>query len=178
MKKKQIYIKNLFSCTGIYNDKKENLDKLTINNKTSNEIENIKNIVKKFSHDHKKVNIFLDLCEVDDKNYHSGVRFTFFAKNVRGEIARGGRYIVNRVNRNDVGTGFTCYMDTILRASSIKIEEKKVLIPFDSLKILIKDLIKKKYSVVKHQENSKISKKIAKAQRCQYYLDKNIVKKV
>ena len=176
--KKQIYIKNLFSCTGIYNDKKENLDKLTINNKTSNEIENIKNIVKKFSYDHKKVNIFLDLCEIDDKNYHSGVRFTFFAKNVRGEIARGGRYIVNRVNRNDVGTGFTCYMDTILRASSLKIEEKKVLIPFDSLKIIIKDLIKKKYSVVKHQEKNKISKKIAKAQRCQYYLDKNIVKKV
>ena len=176
--KKQIYIKNLFSCTGIYNDKKENLDKLTINNKTSNEIENIKNIVKKFSYNHKKVNIFLDLCEVDDKNYHSGVRFTFFAKNVRGEIARGGRYIVNRVNRNDVGTGFTCYMDTILRASSIKIEEKKILIPFDSLKTIIKDLIKKKYSVVKHQEKNKISKKIAKAQRCQYYLDKNIVKKV
>ena len=177
--KKQIYIKNLFSCTGIYNDKKENLDKLTINNKTSNEIENIKNIVKKFSHDHKKVNIFLDLCEVDDKNYHSGVRFTFFANNVRGEIARGGRYVVANSNKNNVGgTGFTCYMDTILRASRIEINEKKILIPFNTSSTKINYLIKRKYSVVRYFGNSLISRKITKDQRCQFYLNENNIIKI
>lgn len=177
-KKKQTYIKNIFSCTGIYRDKKENLKKLAINESTSNEIENINNIIKYFSYNNKKVNIFLDLCEVDDKNYHSGVRFTFFANNVRGEIARGGRYIVNNSKKQDIGTGFTCYMDTILRASSIEIIKKKILIPFNTSKIKIKNLIKKKYSVVKYQSKNKISKKIAKEQRCQFYLHNNSIIKI
>ena len=174
----QIYIKDLFSCTGIYKDKKENLEKLAINENTSNEINNIKNITKFFSHHHKKVNIFLDLCEIDDKNYHSGVRFTFFANNVRGEIARGGRYIIDSLNKNDIGTGFTCYMDTILRASSIETIEKKLLIPFNTSKSKIKDLIEKKYSIVKYLGKKKIFKKIAKDQRCQFYLHNNSIKKI
>ena len=176
--KKKNYIKNIFSCTGIYNDKKENLKKLVVNDHTLNEIENIKNIVKYFSYNHRKVNIFLDFCEIDDKNYHSGVRFTFFANNVRGEIARGGRYIINSSKKNDVGTGFTCYMDTILRASSIKIFEKKILIPFDTSKMTINDLIKRKYSIVKYLGKNKVLKKTAKDHRCQFYLQNNSIKKI
>jgi len=175
---KQIYIKNLFSCTGIYKDKKENLEKLAINKSTSLEINNIQNIIKNFSYNHKKVNIFLDLCEIDDKNYHSGVRFTFFANNVRGEIAKGGRYIINTLNKSDIGTGFTCYMDTILRASSIETVEKKILIPHNTSKIRIKYLIKKKYSVVKYLDKKKIDKQIAKDQRCQFFLNHNIIRKI
>ena len=176
--KKQNYIKNMFSCTGIYADKKINLDKLVVDDNTSNEIKNIKNIVNSFSLKHKKVNIFLDLCEIDDKNYHSGMRFTFFANNVRGEIARGGRYIIDTTNVKNIGTGFTCYMDTILRASSIQIYEKKILIPFDTSKNKVNNLIKKKYSVVKYLGNKQIAKKNAKDQRCQYYFQKNSIKKV
>lgn len=84
------YIKDLFLCTGIYKNNNENLNKLKIDYVTTKEVINLKNIIKSFSRIHKKVNIFLDLCEIDDKNYHSGIRFTFFADNVRGEIARGG----------------------------------------------------------------------------------------
>ena len=93
-KKHHKYIKDIFSCTGIYRNKKNNLEKLMIDNSTSAEISNIKNIINNFLSRNKNINIFLDLCEIDDKNYHSGVRFTFFAKNVRGEIARGGRYFM------------------------------------------------------------------------------------
>ena len=176
--KKQKYIKDIFSCTGIYSEKKKNLDKLSIDKKTSDEIKNIKNIIKYFLNSHKKVNVFLDLCEIDDKNYHSGVRYIFFAKNVRGEIARGGRYLIDKSNKDNIGTGFTCYMDTILRASSISITEKKILVPFDTSKIKIRNLIKKKYSIVRYQSNNFISHKITKNQRCQYYLFNNSIKKI
>ena len=33
---------------------------------------------------------FFDLQK--NKNYYKGIKFTFFAKDVRGEIAKGGRY--------------------------------------------------------------------------------------
>ncbi len=125
------YIIDLFSCTGIYNNKKNNLKKLAIDQNTLNEVNNIENILKLFLLRNKSVNIFLDLCEIDNKNYHTGIRFTFFAKNIRGEIARGGRYYVKNSNENRVATGFTCYMDSILRASSYKLTEKKILVPFD-----------------------------------------------
>ena len=175
---KQNYIKDLFSCTGLYEDKKVNLNKLAINVNTSNEVDNIKNIIKNFSHNNKKVNIFLDLCEVDDKNYHSGVRFTFFANDVRGEIARGGRYLIAGSDEGNIGTGFTCYMDTILRASDRKKIEKKILIPFDTSKIKISHLFKKNYSIVRYMGKKKISKKITRDQRCQFFLENNSITKV
>ena len=80
--KKQKYIKDLFSCTGIYKEKKMNLNKLAITNQTSSEVKNINDILEYFSINNNKTKIFLDLCEIDDKNYHSGVRFTFFAHNL------------------------------------------------------------------------------------------------
>ena len=123
-KKNHHYLKNLFSCTGIYMEKKNNLKNLGIDESTSFEILNIENIIKNFSYK-KNVDIFLDLCEIDHKNYHSGVRFTIFAENVRGEIARGGRYFIQGFNKQDTATGFTCYMDSILRATSLKLVKKK-----------------------------------------------------
>ena len=55
--------------------------------------------------------------------YHTGVSFTFFAKNVRGELGRGGRYVVGNGAENGAGnsagetaTGFTLFMDTVLRS--------------------------------------------------------------
>ena len=81
-KKYHKYIIDLFKCTGIYKNKKNNLDKLIIDRETDKEISNIKNIVKNFSYKNNDVNFFVDLCEIDDKNYHSGVRFTFYAHNL------------------------------------------------------------------------------------------------
>ena len=176
-KKNHDYLKNLFSCTGIYKDKKNNLKSLGIDNSTSSEILNIENIVANFSYK-KHVNIFLDLCEIDDKNYHSGVRFTIFAKNVRGEIARGGRYFVEGLNKKSTATGFTSYMDSILRATSFKLAKKKIIVPFNLSKIEIKTLIKKGYSLVRNITDTKITKKLAKDQNCQFYFENNSVNRI
>jgi len=176
-KKDQRYLRNLFSCTGIYRDKKNNLKNLRIDKSTSSEILNIENIVTNFSYK-KHVNIFLDLCEIDDKNYHSGVRFTIFAENIRGEIARGGRYFIEGLDKKNTATGFTCYMDSILRATSLKLDKKKIIVPFHLSKIRIKDLLKKGYSLVRNTTNIKITKKLAKDQNCQFYFVNNSVNRI
>ena len=66
----------------------------------SKEIANIDKIMSKFLKRNSKINIFLDLSEIDKKYYHSGLRFTFFSKNIRGEIAQGGRYLVSKDDKN------------------------------------------------------------------------------
>jgi len=177
-KKYHKYIIDLFKCTGIYKIKKKNLKKLEIDQITSVEITNIHNIVQAFSSLNKKVKIFLDLCEIDDKNYHSGIRFTFFAHNVRGEIARGGRYRVKNSKSENEATGFTCYMDSILRASKSKVVQKKIMIPFYTSNIKIKDLIKKGYIVDRYFSDLKNTKEFARDQNCQFYLHNNSIKKV
>ena len=176
-KKHYYYLQNLFSCTGIYRDKKNNLKNLNINKSISSEILNIENIVKNFSFK-KNINFFLDLCEIDHKNYHSGVRFTFFAENIRGEIARGGRYFIGGLSDQNTATGFTCYMDSILRATSVKLPNKRIIVPFYLSNIKIKDLIKKGYSLVRNTADIEITKKLAKDQNCQFYFVNNSVNTV
>ncbi len=60
----------------------------------------------------------LDLTEHRGFEYHSGISFIIFARDVRGELGRGGRY--NALATADQGetasTGFTLYMDSVLRA--------------------------------------------------------------
>jgi len=175
-KKNYQYLKNIFSCTGLYNDKVENLEKLKINENNYQEIQNIKDIVKSFHINNKGAKIFLDLCEIDDKNYHKGIRFTFFSNNIRGEIAKGGRYFVKNFDQEEESTGFTCYMDTILRASSFKQIKKKIMIEFELNKTKKKQLMKKGYVIVTHFGNAKNIKTKAKEQNCQFYLDNNNIK--
>ena len=172
------FIKDLFSCTGLYKFKKNYLKKLAINKKTSDEISKIESIIKIFSTKVNNDNIFIDFCEFDDKNYHSGVRFTFFAEKVRGEIANGGRYFVKGPVNKTTATGFTCYMDSILRASKYKMVQKKILVPFNISIKKSDELFKKNLSLFKYAGDLKITKKLAKEQNCQYYLDNNSIKSI
>lgn len=45
--------------------------------------------------------------------YQTGVSFTLFAKGVRGELGRGGRY---ELGDGETATGFSLYLDSVMRA--------------------------------------------------------------
>ena len=109
------YVKDLLFCTGNLVEKKESLKKLITNQNTQSAVEKILNIYNGFSSKYPKVNFFLDLTENDYFDYHTATRFTIFAENIRGEIARGGRYVSKKNSKSESSTGFTCYMDTIIR---------------------------------------------------------------
>ncbi len=57
--------------------------------------------------------VTVDPLETRGFEYQTGVSFTLFAKGARGELGRGGRYDAGA----ESATGFTFYMDTILRAA-------------------------------------------------------------
>lgn len=72
----------------------------------------------------------LTIDPVEDRGfeYHTGVTFTFFAKGVRGELGNGGRYQAN--GHGEAATGFTLFMDTVLRALAQPESPKKIYLPF------------------------------------------------
>ncbi|MCH8237180.1 MAG: ATP phosphoribosyltransferase regulatory subunit, partial [Proteobacteria bacterium] len=64
--------------------------------------------------------------------YHTGVTFTFFATGVRGELGNGGRYQANGTAEGGDGepaTGFTLFMDTVIRALPAPERADRVYVP-------------------------------------------------
>lgn len=58
--------------------------------------------------------VTVDFVEHRGFEYHDGISFTVFARGVRGEIGRGGRYTTGH---GETATGFSLYMDSVLRAA-------------------------------------------------------------
>lgn len=78
------------------------------------------------------IQITIDPVENRGFEYHSGVTFTFFARGVRGEIGNGGRYLAeNGTKAGEPATGFTLFMDTILRALPRPEQQLRIYLPID-----------------------------------------------
>ena len=61
----------------------------------------------------KDVSFTVDPLETKGFEYHKGIAFTIFAKNVNGELGRGGAYALGS---EPLASGFTLYMDTVRQA--------------------------------------------------------------
>jgi ATP phosphoribosyltransferase regulatory subunit len=59
--------------------------------------------------------------------YQTGVSFTLFARGVRGELGRGGRY---RLENGEPATGATIYLDSVLRALAVPEPGASGFLPF------------------------------------------------
>ena len=78
-----------------------------------------------------ELKLTIDPVENRGFEYHTGVTFTFFAKGVRGELGSGGRYAANGddANGGEPATGFTLFMDTVLRALPAPVTASRVFLP-------------------------------------------------
>jgi ATP phosphoribosyltransferase regulatory subunit len=74
----------------------------------------------------------IDTLEQRGFEYQTGVSFTLFAKGVRGELGRGGRYCLGENDRAETASGFTLYMDTVLRALPAGTNDKEKNVPADT----------------------------------------------
>jgi len=70
--------------------------------------------------------VTVDLVEHRGYEYQTGLSFTLFARGVDGELGSGGRY---RAPDNEPATGFTLYMDTLLRAVPAPAKPKRLFLP-------------------------------------------------
>jgi ATP phosphoribosyltransferase regulatory subunit len=68
----------------------------------------------------------VDAGEFRGFEYQDGIGFTLFAKGVRGELGRGGRY---RLEGGETAVGFTVYLDSVLRALTGREAAPRLFLP-------------------------------------------------
>ncbi|MBI3453717.1 MAG: ATP phosphoribosyltransferase regulatory subunit, partial [Rhodospirillales bacterium] len=72
---------------------------------------------------------------VENRNfeYHRGLCFTLFADRAQGELGRGGLYLAGedlQVGQGEPATGFTLFMDSILRVLPPPAPPRRLFIPY------------------------------------------------
>jgi len=77
-----------------------------------------------------ELSLTIDPAENRGFEYHTGLSFTFFARGIRGELGRGGRYLAGGEARApEPATGFTLYTDTVLRAVPPAPPARRIYLP-------------------------------------------------
>jgi ATP phosphoribosyltransferase regulatory subunit len=89
------------------------LAKLDLPPVATNERERLAEVVDLLLASAPKLVLTIDPVEHRGLEYHSGVGFTLLTRGVSGELGRGGRYLSAK---GEASTGFTLYLDTLLRA--------------------------------------------------------------
>jgi ATP phosphoribosyltransferase regulatory subunit len=81
------------------------------------------------------IRLTVDPVENRGFEYHTGVSFVLFALGARGELGRGGRYLAGGPgvpNGAEPATGFTLFMDTVLRALPEAKAPERVFVPLEA----------------------------------------------
>ena len=76
--------------------------------------------------------VTVDLVEHRGFEYQTGLSFTLFARGVRGELGMGGRYRAGAVPGEEAGepaTGFTLFLDSLLRALPAPARPRRLFVP-------------------------------------------------
>ena len=101
------------------------------------ELDRLKSVVEGLGRRIPDLDITVDPVENRGFEYHSGVGFTFFARGERGEIGAGGRYVTlpngsGESGKGEPATGFTLFVDTILRVVPEAVPAPRVFVPLGS----------------------------------------------
>ncbi len=117
----EIFMK-LLDLSGPAKDALVRLKKLGLPKSTNDELKRLGDVAGRLETIFKSLGLdaglTFDPVEQRGFGYETGISFTVFAKNVRGELGRGGRYesILGAGTKNEfreTATGFTLYMDTV-----------------------------------------------------------------
>ena len=119
------------------------------------------------------IKISIDPLENRGFNYHTGLSFTIFSENLKGEIAKGGRY---KTLNGETAIGCTIYTEKIYSNSKSSTDRSLVYVPY--LNINDADhIISKGYRVVFGNNLTSDLKKDAFKLKCQFiWENKKIVK--
>jgi ATP phosphoribosyltransferase regulatory subunit len=109
--------------------------------------------------------VTVDPVEHRGFEYHSGISFTLFARRVRGELGRGGRY---GPPSGESSTGFTLYMDTLLRALPPPEADRRIFLPAGTPPARAAELRRKGWITVAGFDAAADALAEARRQRCSH----------
>jgi ATP phosphoribosyltransferase regulatory subunit len=127
-----------------------------------------------------KLNLTVDLVESRGLKYHTGVTFTIFAKNVRGELGRGGRYLAGSKGpeESEPATGITLFMDSVLRAMPATLKENRLYLPTATDIGLARKFRCEGWITVTGLESNGGDKAEASRLDCSHFLSNGIIQKI
>lgn len=119
------------------------LSELSIPSEAKKLCDELQKLVGRLSNIAPDLTITIDPGEFTGFEYQTGISFSIFAGGVRGELGRGGRYIVNAERgEGELATGFSLYLDSLMRAIEVDEQEKKIFVPNGTKRKILSDLQK------------------------------------
>ena len=129
---------SLMDGTGPAIDALSVLDGLSLPTGPAGELDRLRAVAEGLARRIPDLDITVDPVENRGFEYHTGVGFSFFSRGERGEIGGGGRYVAT-LNGSDAGndngeaaTGFTLYVDTIMRVLAAPKQPARLFVPAGS----------------------------------------------
>ena len=123
-------LRTLMDATGPADDALRQIESLAIPDEAVSKIRRLSTVVRLLQERLPDVGLTVDLVEHRGFEYHRGVSFTAFSRGVRGELGRGGHYLAGGHLAAEVpATGFTLYMDSVLRALPPDSAPPRVFLP-------------------------------------------------
>jgi ATP phosphoribosyltransferase regulatory subunit len=105
------------------------LQRLDLPERARSLIAGFEDVVKRVREAAPGVALTIDPVENRGFEYHTGVSFSIFSRRSRNELGRGGRYRAGNGGRGEHATGFTLFMDTVLKAAAPVPRAKRIYVP-------------------------------------------------
>jgi len=106
------------------------LNELSLPQAAAEEAQRLAEVVARIQRAAPQARLTVDPVEHRGFEYQTGISFILFAKGVRGELGRGGRYEALGPNgARESSTGFTLFMDTVLRALPAPAPARRIFLP-------------------------------------------------
>lgn len=154
----------------------EGLKKLKLPETAAKIVADLDGLVREVSAAAPDLLVTLDPGEFRGFEYHTGIAFTLFARNVRGELGRGGRYVTPA---GETATGFTLYLDSVMRALPQQAAPALVYLPFGTPRSMAVKLRQDGHATwAALEKESGDVKKAAKAAGCSHWWDGKAVQPV
>lgn len=124
--------RGLLAAAGPADDALAALDRLALPDAVQPLIAGVKTLVARLKEAAPDLAVTVDPGEFEGFEYKTGISFTLFAIGARGEIGRGGRYEIAAAEGRgrESATGFTVYLDSVIRAAPAAIPSQKLYVPF------------------------------------------------
>lgn len=137
-------LRGLLAAAGPANEALRDLDRLDLPTEARVLCDELSVLVKRVQQMAPDLTLTIDPGEYEGFEYKTGIGFSLFAKGVRGELGRGGRYMVARPGAgkqtDETAVGFSVYMDSVMRAVPSAQKMSRVFIPAGTEISLVKKL--------------------------------------
>lgn len=118
-----------------------------------------------------RLGVTVDPGETRGFAYQTWIGFSLFAKGIRGEVGRGGAYVIRKPDgAEEAATGFSLYLDGLVEAGQGVEVQPRLFVIFDAAAEDVKRLRGEGWAIVRALEAGDPAEQ-ARQQRCSHYWD-------